>query len=126
MLGKRNVRYYIYTKYNILSPLLNLFVSEANTNITTQLLQVPGAYDREEAMSGSPRRRNQPNVINTILPPDETASITAAEMATQRRFSVVNEAMERHNTRRKNKRSQSVMYRPGQGKRVAKTLSEKA
>jgi hypothetical protein len=103
---------------------LNSFVSETNANVTTQLLQVPGAYE-DVTITGSPRRRNQPNVANTILPPDETVSITAAEMATQRRFSVVNEAMERHNTRRKNKRSQSVMYRPGQGKRVAKTLSQK-
>ena len=116
----------MYKIQGIRTQYLSNFVSEPNANVPTQLLQVPGSYDREESISSSPRRRNQHNIINTILPPEQTASITVEEMATQRRFSVVNEAMERHNTRRKNKRSQSVMYRQGQGKRVAKTLSENA
>ena len=102
-------------------------ISEINTNPANQLLQVPGSFDREESNTGSPRRINPPNIINSILPPNEgTLNLNPEEMATQRRFSVVNEAMERHNTRRKNKRSQSVMYRPGQAKRVTKTLSEKS
>ena len=101
-------------------------ISEINTNPANQLLQVPGSFDREESNTGSPRRIIPPNIINSIVPPNETTlNLNPEEMATQRRFSVVNEAMERHNTRRKNKRSQSVMYRPGQGKRVIKTLSEK-
>ena len=109
--------------YKIISEIF----SEINTNVTNQLLQVPGSFDREESTSphtGSPRRINPPNLINPIVPPNEN-SLMPEELATQRRFSVVNEAMERHNTRRKNKRSQSVMYRPGQARRVTKTLSEK-
>ena len=93
--------------------------------MTNQLLQVPGSFDRDDPTVGSPRRINPPNLINAIVTPNENSLITPEELATQRRFSVVNEAMERHNTRRKNKRSQSVMYRPGQGRRVTKTLSEK-
>ena len=109
--------------YKIISEIF----SEINTNVTNQLLQVPGSFDREESTTGSPRRINpslSPNLINPIVPPNEN-SLMPEELATQRRFSVVNEAMERHNTRRKNKRSQSVMYRPGQARRVTKTLSEK-
>ena len=101
-------------------------ISEINTNVTNQLLVVPGqSFDRDDSTAGSPRRINPPNLINTLVPPNENSLITPEELATQRRFSVVNEAMERHNTRRKNKRSQSVMYRPGQARRVTKTLSEK-
>ena len=104
---------------------LILKISEINTNVTNQLLHVPGSFDRDDSTAGSPRRINPSNLINTLAPPNENSLITPEELATQRRFSVVNEAMERHNTRRKNKRSQSVMYRPGQARRVTKTLSEK-
>ena len=112
-------------KYSITTnKIISEIISEINTNVTNQLLQVPGSFDREDSTTGSPRRINPPNLINPIVPPNEN-SLMPEELATQRRFSVVNEAMERHNTRRKNKRSQSVMYRPGQARRVTKTLSEK-
>ena len=96
------------------------FTSDSNVNITSQLLQVPGPYDRRESIAGSPRRLSQHNINNAILPLDENASVTPEELATHRRFSVVNAAMERHSSRRKAKRSQSVMYRPGHGKRGGK------
>ena len=93
-----------------------------------QRLQVPGSFDRDDTLNVSPRRRNpSSNAIplsNAILPQDQIVSVTPEELATQRRFSVVNAAMERHNTRRKAKRSQSVMYRSGEQKRSSKTYSE--
>ena len=104
-----------------------LSFSEMNANILNQRLQVPGSFDRDDSSNVSPRRRN-PSAnaipINAILPQDEIVSVTPEELATQRRFSVVNAAMERHNTRRKAKRSQSVMYRSGEQKRASKTYSE--
>ena len=64
-----------------------------NTAILNQRLQVPGSFDRDDPLNVSPRRRN-PSVnaipINAILPQDEIMSVTPEELATQRRFSVVN------------------------------------
>ena len=107
---------YCYTS----SKSINSAISGSSVNVSTQLLQVPGSYDRLESISGSPRRPGKHNILASVLPPDESTLVTAEELATHRRFSVTKEAMERHSTRRKAKRSQSVIYRPGQGKRGGK------
>ena len=61
----------------------------------------------------SPYHPISPNVLPSI---DDT-SATPGELATQRRYSVVNAALERQSSRRQAKRSQSVMYRQGRGQR---------
>lgn len=104
--------------------------------VQRRLSQLSGAADndmveavvasrRNSGSSGGFHRRLSPQMSLTVPPamgpqlsPTSPMSMsrlappTDEELVAQRRFSEVTAAIERHNSRRKAKRSQSVMYRP--------------
>ena len=74
----------------------------------------PGQQQQLMAPSPSASSANSANSSRHLAPPTGVGlppPPTESELQAQRRFSEVNAAIERHNSRRQAKRSQSVMYR---------------
>ena len=84
---------------NEVFPDLNLTRSPRSNNVRRPSLNPP--------VISNPMPTHSPKNSLLLAPPTQ-------EQLAQRRFSQVDAAIERHNMRKAAKRSQSVMYRPGQ------------